>query len=501
HLEFTTLCCLQTLMSQIPDLVRDSELETHFRPDCSIETVHTYHQRSVRSRRQPLPRSEHWRRVKRIGGGGFGSVWLEQCTQGGRGDGEVRAVKQIEIDQHSTQLDCYRELEAIAKFSQRKYEEWFVKSFGWYKGPAHLFIAMEYLELGDLYTYVHRSPPLSESEVKDITYQILDGLRLMHENEFTHRDLKLHNILLKSCPPNEWWVKIADFGISKRIEDGLGAPTTTKGTPGYMAPELLGFTERSLPYAIDIWAVGEVMFQMFTKEPTFKSPGQLARYVNNPSNFPSSLLRAARVSQLGVDFILSLMCPVPDDRITAQEALNHSWMDQSLSHPASTAPPHFRSSALANIDSLTEDFASWDTITSKAPATTISKDPKETKTPAPSQTTHSQNTWFESPQNIRSPSNTGKRTTQATSRAGKPDPCAESDETDIEFLKHTPTDARSLHGQPETRGSMDRETGPDSTQDNDILDLEALQHELGSFFGESTTDTPRSAVETCQNPL
>ena len=71
-----------------------------------------------------------------------------------------------------------------------KYEQCFVKSFGWYESPEHLFIAMEYLELGDLRIYLDGKPPLPELEAREITYQILDGLSLMHDNEFAHRDLK-----------------------------------------------------------------------------------------------------------------------------------------------------------------------------------------------------------------------------------------------------------------------------------------------------------------------
>jgi serine/threonine protein kinase len=49
---------------------------------------------------------------------------------------------------------------------------------------------MEYLEIGDLFTYLHQNPPLPETEAKDIAYQILDGLGMMHQNSFAHRDLK-----------------------------------------------------------------------------------------------------------------------------------------------------------------------------------------------------------------------------------------------------------------------------------------------------------------------
>jgi hypothetical protein len=103
-------------MARLPDLVRDSKLETHFLPGDIVETVHTYHEPDPTSQRRLVSRSEHWQRQRRIGGGGFGSVWLEKCTEGHH-DIQVRAIKRIEI---SAQVDYNRELEAIAKFSHRK---------------------------------------------------------------------------------------------------------------------------------------------------------------------------------------------------------------------------------------------------------------------------------------------------------------------------------------------------------------------------------------------
>ncbi|KAL3446883.1 kinase-like domain-containing protein [Aspergillus insuetus] len=302
-------------MGRLPHLVRDSELETHFSPTCDVEKVHTYHERSPNIRGKLVARREHWQILKKVGGGGFGS-----------------AVKQMEINRWSTRLDYNRELEAIAKFSHRKYERCFVKSFGWYKSDEHLFIAMEYLELGDFQSYLQNNPKLPEIEVREIIFQVLDGLNLMHDNEFTHRDLKLNNILIKDGPPNNWWVKISDFGISKRVEDATGLPTTIKGTPGYLAPELIAFTNRGMPYAVDIWAVGEITFQLLTKNRPSRIMDTFLPMSTTPAIFLTipSILTAPQNLGLTSSFP---MHPEPNQRISARDASKHQWMEQSLPSP------------------------------------------------------------------------------------------------------------------------------------------------------------------------
>ncbi|KAJ5730855.1 Tetratricopeptide-like helical [Penicillium malachiteum] len=319
-------------MARLPDLVEDSKLGANILPHFNV-TIHTYRESDPDSRRRLVSRSEHWQRQKKIGAGSYASVWLEKCVEGGRhGASTLRAVKQIDLSRSGQKPGFYhRELEAIAKFSHSR--RCFVKSFGWYESLDNLYIAMEYLEIGDLYDYMNRRSPLSETEARQITYQILEGLGMMHENAFTHRDLKPNNILIKSHPPNEWWVKIADFGISKRIGEDLGtASSTLRGTPGYMAPELYGFIERGSPYAVDIWSLGEITFDILTKTATFESLGQLFSYVDNSTSFPTHLLKKSSVSQDGIDFILALMQPDPSSRPTAHEAISLRWI-KNLLHP------------------------------------------------------------------------------------------------------------------------------------------------------------------------
>ena len=59
---------------------------------------------------------------------------------------------------------------------------------GWFEDPETLYIAMEYLEEGDLTN--HMDTPLPQGTVQNISKQILEGLEVMHQQGIAHRDLK-----------------------------------------------------------------------------------------------------------------------------------------------------------------------------------------------------------------------------------------------------------------------------------------------------------------------
>jgi serine/threonine protein kinase len=67
----------------------------------------------------------------------------------------------------------------------------FVDFFGWFKDNNEIFLAMEYLPLGDLEKNIAlNSGGIPENEARDIAEQVLSGLEIMHAESFAHRDLK-----------------------------------------------------------------------------------------------------------------------------------------------------------------------------------------------------------------------------------------------------------------------------------------------------------------------
>jgi hypothetical protein len=123
-------------------------------------------------------------------------------------------------------------------------------------------------------------------------------------------------------------VKIADFGISKRAEDGNG-PSTVKGTLQFMAPELLFNSGQYLDtynhQASDIWALGGMAFRMLLGKHTFEHQGELFEYYQKRREYPTESL-IALVGETGSQFISSLMYVEPELRMNATDALFHPWI-------------------------------------------------------------------------------------------------------------------------------------------------------------------------------
>lgn len=172
----------------LPELVRDSELKA-----TATDGDYTVHPQPFS--RRSKGRGNTWVREKNLGRGGYGEVWLERKVDGDNSLPRLRAVKSIRVPEAKTIFElnggrCIRELEALAKFSQDNFKEFFVKSYGWYTTPGSLNIAMEYCSHGDLKGYLERVKTIPPHEVRDIALQILGALASMHGNGFAHRDLK-----------------------------------------------------------------------------------------------------------------------------------------------------------------------------------------------------------------------------------------------------------------------------------------------------------------------
>ena len=111
--------------------------------------------------------------------------------------------------------------------------------------------------------------------------------------------------------------------------DDQTALRTEVGTRDYQAPEVIGFmdSEEELLYtnAVDLWALGCVMYRLLTLEKPFPRPSSLRSYCYSMKGFPVEPLYAKDVSEDAVEFIRQLMRVHPPERLDAETALKSHW--------------------------------------------------------------------------------------------------------------------------------------------------------------------------------
>ena len=86
----------------------------------------------------------------------------------------------------------------------------------------------------------------------------------MNEKLIIHRDLKLSNIFIDE----NMKIKIGDFGLSAKIENGERMKTLC-GTPNYIAPEIL--LKSGHTYPVDIWSLGVIIYTLLIGKPPYES--------------------------------------------------------------------------------------------------------------------------------------------------------------------------------------------------------------------------------------
>ncbi|TYI82261.1 hypothetical protein E1A91_D05G210300v1 [Gossypium mustelinum] len=223
--------------------------------------------------------------IKPISRGAFGKVFLARK----RTTGDLFAIKVLK------KLDMIRKNDIERILAERNIliavrNPFVVRFFYSFTCRDNLYLVMEYLNGGDLYSLLRKVGCLDEDVARTYIAELVLALEYLHSVGIVHRDLKPDNILIA----HDGHIKLTDFGLSKigliNNTIDLSGPETTGttsldtcnlhkqqmedrsrhsavGTPDYLAPEILLGTEHG--YAADWWSVGIILFEFITGIPPF----------------------------------------------------------------------------------------------------------------------------------------------------------------------------------------------------------------------------------------
>lgn len=177
---------------------------------------------------------------------------------------------------------------------------------------------------GELFEDITRRKTYTEYDACHCIEQILNGVNYLHKNNIVHRELRPRNILLTD-KYKDAVVKIADFGSAEVLLTSEKFKYCGAEKGFYMAPEML--CGRACMHSVDIWACGVLLYVMLLGKPPFYGNVTLlivqmtSRVFWLPeSGSDQSLCDESR------DLLRLLLNPNPESRISAEEALRHTFI-------------------------------------------------------------------------------------------------------------------------------------------------------------------------------
>ena len=302
--------------------------------------------------------------LRRISSGAYARVYLAKKRQ----TGDTFAIKVIpksNLQQKNQLRRILTEKNILLQFNNPYVTNFFYSIIG----THNLYLVMEYIPGGDLFSLLQRFGCFDEESAKVYTYQIVKALQYLYENGIIHRDLKPDNILVTK----DGFLKLADFGLSYIgvkdrshepkdkpivIPPPPPPPTVSKsssmtdlissssssiptapqifshesiiqaksivGTPDYISPEIaLGLPHS---FTTDYWSLGVIVYEMLSGVMPFHQETEKMTYERVVKGRYEPI---EGITQEATDFIAKLLQTDPKLRLGANgpdEILSHPWL-------------------------------------------------------------------------------------------------------------------------------------------------------------------------------
>ena len=260
----------------------------------------------------------------KLGDGAFGSV--RKITH--RITNENRAVKTIHkknLRSEDERQTFFNEVSVLRVVDHPN----ILRLYEFYQDDKNYYLITELCTGGELFDRIISHGSFSESMAAYYMKQILSVVAYCHDRNIVHRDLKPENFLLDTSSEDAN-LKVIDFGTAQFFTPGV--PMTAKfGTPYYIAPEVLKcrYDEKC-----DVWSAGVNMYVLLCGYPPFGGGNDeqiLKKIAIGRFNFPSP--EWDFISFEAKELIGKMLTFDPAKRISAKEALTHSWLNNANNTP------------------------------------------------------------------------------------------------------------------------------------------------------------------------
>ncbi|KAL6583919.1 Calcium-dependent protein kinase 10 [Orobanche minor] len=258
---------------------------------------------------------------RELGRGEFGVTYL--CTD--RETREALACKSISKKKLRTAVDIEDVRREVAIMSILPEHQNIVKLRATYEDNDAVHLVMELCEGGELFDRIVARGHYSERAAAAVARTVAEVVRMCHQHGVMHRDLKPENFLFANKKENSA-LKAIDFGLSVFFKPGERFSEIV-GSPYYMAPEVL---KRNYGPEVDIWSAGVIIYILLCGVPPF--------WAETEQGVALAILRGVidfkrepwpQVSESAKSLVRQMLEPDPQKRLTAQQVLDHPWIQNS----------------------------------------------------------------------------------------------------------------------------------------------------------------------------
>ncbi|PIA62446.1 hypothetical protein AQUCO_00200453v1 [Aquilegia coerulea] len=269
--------------------------------------------------------SDKYTLSRELGRGEFGITYL--CTD--RETKQQLACKSISKKKLRTAVDIEDVRREVAIMGSLPDHPNLVKLKATYEDNDAVHLVMELCEGGELFDRIVARGHYTERAAANVARTVAEVVKMCHEHGVMHRDLKPENFLFANKKENSP-LKAIDFGLSVFFSPGERFSEIV-GSPYYMAPEVL---KRNYGPEVDIWSAGVILYILLCGVPPF--------WAESEQGVAQAILKGVidfkrdpwpKVTDGAKNLVKKMLDPDPKKRLTAQQVLEHPWLQNAKKAP------------------------------------------------------------------------------------------------------------------------------------------------------------------------